>query len=80
MYQVTPPLVIGLDEAWDTKGIHGYVRVYHKGDGHDKHFCSIKLLLRQRGIQSKIAFIFWGIEDRVTASENQSYEDDALLF
>ena len=60
MYQVPPPLVIALDETWDKKVIHGHVRVYHPVSDSNKHFFSIKLCFRQRGIQPNIELSFGG--------------------
>ena len=58
MDQVTPPLVIDLDNTWDTKVIHGTVRFPQPGasSGGKK---SIKLCFCQRGIQPNIEIIFW---------------------
>ena len=35
MDQVPPPIVIGIYDTWDTKGMHGHVRVYNTGAGSD---------------------------------------------
>ena len=55
-----PPLVICLDDNWDTKGNHGPVCFAHPGAGSGETN-SIKLCFRQYRIQPKIALIFWGI-------------------
>ena len=59
MGQVPPPIMIGLDETWDTKGSHGHVNIYHPGADSYNYFCSIKTCFCQSVIQPKIAFISW---------------------
>ena len=59
MDQVPLPVVIGLDETWDTKGGHGPVRFSQTGAGSEKSFYSIKLCFYQHGIQPNITVIFW---------------------
>ena len=44
MEKVPPPLVVGLDDTWDTKGKHGNVRVSQSGAGSDKLFLHLTLL------------------------------------
>ena len=41
MDQVPPPLVIELDDIWDTKGSHVHVCVSHIDAGSKKHFFSL---------------------------------------
>ena len=72
--------MIGLDDTWDIKGIHGPVCFSQPGAGSEKSFCYIKLCFRQRGIQPKIAFIFRGKWRSIVNIDKQDYEDDVLLF
>ena len=58
MDQVLLPLVIGLDETWDTEGSHGPVRFPQSGAGSEKK-CFMKLCLYHSGIQPNITVIFW---------------------
>ena len=55
-----PPIVICLDNTWDTKDSHGPLCFCHPGSGSGKINCSIKLCFRHREIQPKIAVIFRG--------------------
>ena len=52
------PSLIGIDETWDTKGIHGPVCFYYPGAGFEKIFCHIKLCFHQNGIQPNISANF----------------------
>ena len=58
--QVPHPLVIFLDDTWDTKGIHVPVcfPLLGAGSGGEKSF--IRICFRQRLIQENIAVIFQG--------------------
>ena len=58
MYQVPLPILIVLDYIWYKKGSHEPVYFSQTGTGSGKSYCSIKLCLRQHGIQPKIAEIF----------------------
>ena len=60
--QVPPPLVIRLDDNWDTIGRNRHVRVSQSGDGSNKHFCFVKLCFCKNIIKPNIAFIFWVTE------------------
>ena len=79
MDQVPTPLVIELDDTWDTTFICRHVCVSQQGAGSNKHFCSIKLFFRQSGIQPNIAVIFWVTGKGVTDVDKRSYEDDVLF-
>ena len=80
MYQVPPPLFIGIDYTCYTKFIHIHVCVSHTGYVSEKHFCSVKIFYHQRGIKPNIAFIFGGTGKGVIDLGGKSYEHDALLF
>ena len=79
MDQLPPPLMIVLDGTWDTKGRYGPVFYFQKGAGSDL-FCSIKLCFHRRGIQPKIAVIFWGTGGSIVDFNKQDNGDDILLF
>ena len=70
--QVPPPLLICLDDTWDTTGSHKPVCFSHPGAGSGGR--SIKICFCQRGIQPKIAVIFLGtarsIEDFINKPTN----------
>ena len=75
-----PPLVIVLDDTWDTKVRNEHERVSQPGYGSDKHFCSIKLCLHNNGINSKTRVICWGTGMGITYFDKQYCEDDVLLL
>ena len=79
MGKVPPPLVIVLDDTWDTKGRNGHERVSQPGAVSDKHFCSIKLYFHNNGIQSKTEVIFWETGMGITYFDKQYCKDDVLL-
>ena len=78
--QVPPPLVIRLDDNWDTIGRNRHVRVSQSVDGSNKHFCSVILWLHQRRIQLNILIIFWRTGMRITHFDKKSYKVDVPLF
>ena len=59
MDQVPLPIVIVLDDTWDTRGSHGPVCYSQPGDGSENIF-SVKLLFFQRGIKPNFAVNFGG--------------------
>ena len=80
MDQLTLPIVIGLDDTWDTKGSLGPVCFSQPGAGSEKSVCYIKLCFCQRGIQPNTTVIFWGTGRGIVDFDKQAYEDDVLLF
>ena len=58
-------ILVYLDVTCDKKGSHGTVCGSHPGADSYKSFCSIRLLLRQIGIQPNIEATFWGTENKV---------------
>ena len=79
MDHLPPHLVIGIDDTWYTKEIHGHVHVSQSDSGSNKMFCSVKICFRQRGIKPNIAFILWGTCMGIKDFDKQSYEYDVLL-
>ena len=73
------PLVICLDDTWDTKVSHGPVCFSQPGAGSEKH-CSIKICFYQRGIQPNITVIFWGTGRGIVDFDKHSFKGDVLLF
>ena len=77
--KVPLPILIGIYDTCDTKGIHipvclfpRQVLVLTKK--------SIKLCFCQRGIQPNITLIFWGTGRGIVDFDKQAYKDDAILF
>ena len=79
MEQVSLPIVIGLDETWDTKGIHGPVCFSQPGASSEKK-CSIKLCFFHRGIQPNITVVICGTGRGFVDFYKQAYKNDVLLF
>ena len=73
-------LLIGLDDNWYSKVIHGHVCVFHTGDGYDNIFGPIQPFSLQNGIQTKITVIFWVTGKRIAAFDKQYYKYDVLVF
>ena len=76
---MTPPLVIGLDDTWDTKGRYGPVRFF-PAMCWLCFFASIKICFYQSGMKPNIEVIFWGTWRGILAFYKKAYEDDGLLF
>ena len=74
------PIVIGLNETWDTKGIHEPVCFSQLGAGSEKSVCSIKLCFYQRIKQPNITVIFGGTGGSIVDFYKQAYKDDVLLL
>ena len=79
MDQVSPLRVIKLDDTWDKKCNHGLVYDFQTGACSEKKIGSTKLCFCQRGMKSKISFIFYVIGKGIKDYEKQSYEDDVLF-
>ena len=76
--QVKLPLVIGLEGNCNTKGSHGNLCVSHTGSGSDKHYCSVRIRFRHRGMQPNISVIFQVTVKNITDAEKRAYKDDVL--
>ena len=61
MHQVPLPILIVLDETWDTKCIHVPVCFSQPGAGSEISFSSIKLCFYQSGIKPNIVKRFSAI-------------------
>ena len=57
--QVSPPLLVVLDDTLDTKGFHGPVSVAYPGGG-SGFFNYVKLWFHERGIQKTFQSYFGG--------------------
>ena len=79
LYQVPLPLLVFLDDTWYTKGIHGYMFVYHPGVGYDTLFF-IKIFFHHREIQPYIEVIFWVTGNMIVDFDKQAYKYDIILF
>ena len=71
--QVPPPIGIGLDDTWDTKGSNGHVSVSHPGAG------SIFFVPSAWNI-TKIELSFGVTGKGITYIEKQAYAYYVLLF
>ena len=74
------PIVICLDDTWDTKCSHGTVCFSQPGAGSEKRFCSVELCICQCGIQPNITVIFGGTGKVIVDFDKQSYENGMILF
>ena len=79
MDQFILPLVIGIDETWDTTGIHGPVSLSQQVLVLTKK-SPIKLQFCQHGIQQHISVIFGGTRKIIIDFEKQSYKYDMILL
>ena len=80
MEQLPLLLVIGLNDTWDTKVIHGIVCVSHTCSGSNKRFFPVRLCFHQRGIKPSISVKFLGTDKTIIYFDKQVYEDDVLFF
>ena len=64
--------MLGIGTYWDGEG-RGPAYMYQKGASTDTRFCSIQVILIQRGDQPDIAFNFRGNFKIINTKENITY-------